>query len=118
VLVVDDSPDVLLTVGAFLQKAGLEVTRVATGDLAMTRLLTGDRFDVIVTDFAMPGLNGLDLLEQAREIDPALTGLIITGFTDPDLLRGQDHIGVLRKPFSRAELVSRVTQLIGVAQHA
>jgi CheY-like chemotaxis protein len=118
VLLVDDAPDVLLTVGAFLRHAGLEVTRVENGDLALARLLAGERFDAVVADFAMPGLNGLDLLVQAREIDPSMAGLIITGFSDPDMLRGADNIVVLRKPFSRAELVEQVNLLIDVAQRA
>ena len=118
VLLVDDAPDVLLTVGAFLRQAGLEVTRVENGDLAMARLLAGERFNAIVTDFAMPGLNGLDLLVQARELDPSMGGLIITGFSSPEMLRGLDHLVVLRKPFSRAELIEQVSQLIEVGQRA
>jgi CheY-like chemotaxis protein/two-component sensor histidine kinase len=118
VLVVDDAPDVLLTVGAFLRQAGLEVTRVENGDLAIARLLAGERFDAVVTDFAMPGLNGLDLLTQARELDPAMAGLIITGFSDPDLLRGLDKTLVLRKPFSRSELIAQINLLVGADQRA
>jgi PAS domain S-box-containing protein len=113
ILLVDDSPDVLLTVGSFLRKAGLQVTCVASGDLAMGELLGGRRFSAIVTDFAMPGLNGIDLLVQAREIDRSLPAMIITGFYDPEVLSGLENVVVMRKPFNRAELIEQVQKMIG-----
>jgi PAS domain S-box-containing protein len=112
ILLVDDAPDVLVTVGAFLLNAGFEVTRVATGDEALARLLSGERFDAIITDYAMPGLNGIDLLLQAREIDAMLPGMIITGFSNPDLRLELDEVVILRKPFKRAELLERVHDII------
>jgi PAS domain S-box-containing protein len=118
VLLVDDAPDVLLTVGAFLRNAGLDVTRAETGDLALKKLMAGQRFDIVITDFAMPGLNGLDLLLQARELDPELIGIVITGFHDPVMLRGVANIVVMHKPFSRNELVERVGSLLKLAQRA
>jgi CheY-like chemotaxis protein len=115
VLLVDDAPDVLLTVGAFLRHAGLEPTWAESAERALALLRTEERFDAIVTDLAMPGMNGLDLLKQARNIDPSMAGLLITGFSDPGLLQGQDNVAVLHKPFNRAELIEQLSLLIGVA---
>ena len=112
VLVVDDSLDALLVVSAFLRLAGLDVTAKTSGPLALAELARGVRFDAIVTDFAMPGMNGLELLTGARAIDPSMPGMIITGFSDPGLLSELDGIVVLRKPFNRAELTHAVLALI------
>ncbi len=112
VLVVDDSQDALLVVSAFLRLAGLEVTSRKSGALALAELAGGRKFDAIVTDFAMPGMNGLQLLKQVREIDPALPGMIITGFSDPALLSEMNDTLVLRKPFNRAELTEAVLNLV------
>lgn len=112
ILVVDDAPDVLVTVGAFLVKAGFHVTTVSSGDQALATLVSGTRFDAIVTDYAMPGLNGLDLLIQARELIPDLRGLIITGFSSPDLQQAIPDLIVLRKPFSRTDLVDAMRVLV------
>jgi YesN/AraC family two-component response regulator len=60
----------------------------------------------------MPGMNGLELLTLAREIDPLMVGMIITGFSDPEMLSHLDGIVVLRKPFNRAELTETVRKLI------
>jgi PAS domain S-box-containing protein len=112
ILVVDDSQDALLVVSAFLRTSGLDVTTKISGDLALAELACGKRFDAIVTDFAMPGMNGLELLTLAREIDPLMVGMIITGFSDPEMLSNLDGIVVLRKPFNRAELTETVQKLI------
>jgi CheY-like chemotaxis protein len=112
ILVVDDAPDVLVTVGAFLRHAGFAVTSVNSGDEAMAKLLSGDRFDAMVTDYAMHGLNGIDLLQQAREIDEAMPGLVISGFYGADSARSIDESLFLHKPFSRADLVERVRTMI------
>jgi PAS domain S-box-containing protein len=118
VLLVDDSPDVLLTVGSFLRQAGLEVVSLANGDLAVAELLSGRPYDVVVTDLAMTGMNGLDVLEQAREIDPAMAGILITGYYGPEMQRGFEHVLLLRKPFNRAELVAHVDRLIFATRQA
>jgi PAS domain S-box-containing protein len=118
VLVVDDSPDALLVVGSFLRLGGLDVTGATDGDLALAELRSGRQFDVLVTDFAMPGMNGVELLRQALELDPQLPGLIMTGFSQRDVLPDLDGIIVLRKPFNRAELLAAVHSLIKCRQPA
>jgi signal transduction histidine kinase len=113
VLLVDDSEDSLLVVAAFLRMAGMDVTSVGSGDLALAVLARGQRFDAIVTDFAMPGMNGVELLALARDIDASMPGMIITGFSDPDLLPELADIKVLCKPFNRQELAETVQGLMG-----
>jgi DNA-binding NtrC family response regulator len=112
ILLVDDSEDALVVVGAFLRLAGLNVTSRTNGDLALAELAGGARFDAIITDFAMPGMNGLELLTLVHEIDPSMSTMIITGFSDPGLLTELQHIVVLRKPFNRAELTETVRRLL------
>jgi CheY-like chemotaxis protein len=112
ILVVDDSEDALTVVSAFLRRAGYDVISKQNGDLALAELRGGRRFEAIVTDFAMPGLNGVALLRLAREIDPSIPAMIMTGFTDPDVLSELEDAFVLRKPFNRGELATAVDQLI------
>jgi PAS domain S-box-containing protein len=112
VLLVDDSEDSLLVSAIFLRSAGLNVTGKSSGDLALAELAGGKRFDAVVTDFAMPGMSGLELLRRAREIDPSMVGMIITGFSDPEALSQLGEVAMLRKPFNRAELICAVQKLI------
>jgi len=113
ILLVDDSTDVLVTVGAFLEKAGFAVVRTDSGDQALGVLGKGSRFDALVSDYAMPGLNGVDLIAQARLIQPGLPALIITGYA---AIGGAEAEGttILHKPFQRREMVEALVQLIDI----
>jgi PAS domain S-box-containing protein len=111
ILLVDDDADVLVTVAAFLRNAGYLVTTVDTGAKALAMLLAGNRFDAIVTDYAMPGSNGIDVLQQAHEIDKTMPGLIITGYYNTGLRDVLEGSCILRKPFSRVELIERLEGL-------
>jgi YesN/AraC family two-component response regulator len=64
----------------------------------------------------MPGMNGVELLALAREIDPSMSAMIITGFSDPKLLTMINGVVTLRKPFNRAELAETVHKLLA-AKH-
>lgn len=114
VLLVDDDRNALVVASAFLRKAGFEVTAAASGDEALRTLASALPVHVLVTDHAMPGLSGLDLVELALERRPDLPALIITGYgRDGELGRLPERVGVLSKPFTRAEFIRRVQDLVG-----
>ena len=116
VLVVDDVADVLVTVGAFLVNAGFVVRKVANGDEALRLIASDPRIDVLVTDFAMPGLSGADLIAQAGQIRPQLRALVITGYPNADgLAELPPHTTILAKPFRRDTLLAAVRSLLGEA---
>ncbi len=111
-LLVDDHPDVLVTTGAFLQAVGFDVVRARNGDEALTWLASGQTFALLVTDYAMPGLNGADLAALALERLPALKVLIITGFPNElAVVSWPSHVALLAKPFRRAALIERLNLL-------
>jgi CheY-like chemotaxis protein len=63
---VDDEAEVRVTVGAFLRNAGYVMTNVTNGEDAVIKLPTGERFDLMITDDAMPGANGFAVLYPAH----------------------------------------------------
>ncbi len=113
VLVVDDATETLVTASEFLAKAGLQVTRARSAAHALNLLADGGSFDAILTDFAMPGMNGIDLILESRKILPDLPAMVITGFCDvgsettlpPDVL-------VLHKPFSKIKLIQALQRVM------
>jgi CheY-like chemotaxis protein len=118
-LLVDDHPDVLVTIGAFLEAAGFDVVRASSGDEALLHLVSGKTFALLVTDYAMPGLNGVDLAKQALERLPDLKVVIITGFpSDAGLFDRPASVALLAKPFRRAALIARLQTLFGSGQQA
>jgi CheY-like chemotaxis protein len=116
-LLVDGHPDVLVGVGASLTSAGFDVIRIRTGDGALAHLPSGQKFTLLVTDYAMPGMNGVDLARQALAANPALKVLIITGFPDdPGLCNRPPDVAVLAKPFRRSALTQTLQSLFAASQ--
>ena len=116
-LLIDDSSDILVTVGAFLDAYGFDVTAVSDGETAL-RLLNDQEFHLLVTDHAMPGMTGRDLVLEACHQDPALRAMIITGYPGLHELKSLPAgVTVLAKPFRRAELFSRLRLLFDRPDH-
>jgi CheY-like chemotaxis protein len=105
-MLVDDTPDVLTTTGKFLEAAGFAVVRTSDGQAALAALSSDPKFMLLVTDYAMPGLNGMELTEKAQETIPDLKTVIITGFPGAeDFERLPPNTALLVKPFRRNALI-------------
>jgi CheY-like chemotaxis protein len=116
-LLVDDHPDVLVGIGAYLEAAGFDVVRAATGDEALAQLASGRKFVLLVTDYAMPGLNGVDLARQGLEQFADLKALIITGYpSDAGLFDRPANVALLAKPFRRETLLAALRSLFATGQ--
>jgi PAS domain S-box-containing protein len=113
ILLVDDSTDILSTLTALLARAGFEVAPADSGNQALAILAADGPFDVLMTDFAMPGMNGAELITRCRSVQPGLRTVVITGLTDlsfaDTLPRGT---GVLHKPVQSIELIETVHRLM------
>jgi len=110
ILVVDDEPGVLATCVRTLKRAGYAAEGVGDSDTALDQL-TQEVFDLLLADIRMPGRDGLDLLALAKELDPHLSVVMITGYgTMEDALRAirLGAQGFLLKPFEPGELVEAV----------
>jgi PAS domain S-box-containing protein len=101
VLAVDDDELVLSNLVALLEDLGQEVAAASSAAEALA-LLAEVHPDVVVTDFAMPQMTGLQLAEELRRIDPSVRVVLATGFAE--LPAGAD-IPRLSKPYTQAELM-------------
>ncbi len=106
VLLVDDDDAVRTVLGEQLRDMGLDVEAVADGDSAIAALQDSARtFDLLLTDFAMPGRNGVETIRTARETRPELRAVLMTGYADDEAVASlRDRICVLRKPIDLVEL--------------
>ena len=115
VLLVDDTTAVLMTTGAFLTHAGFQVTLAHDGTEALALLAGGARFDALVTDFAMPRMNGAELVVNAQMLQPDLPAVIISGFADAAGLETRPvGVPVLPKPFSGTALVAAIERVLAL----
>jgi two-component system NtrC family sensor kinase len=110
ILVVDDEPGVVATCVRTLTRSGYVAQGVGDSDAALEQL-TQEVFDLLLTDIRMPGRDGLELLALAKELDPHLSVVMITGYgTMEHALRAirLGAQGFLLKPFDPAELIEAV----------
>jgi signal transduction histidine kinase/CheY-like chemotaxis protein len=115
VLLVDDDPEVREVVAAQLRDLGCSVVAAASGDAALALLADGNaaEFDLLVSDYAMPGLGGAELAAAARDRWPHLPVLLIAGYNDVAAeTRADQGWHWLRKPFRRADLAVHVGRLV------
>ena len=106
VLVVDDAEGIRVALEECLRVHGYEVVSATSGAEAL-ELLRTDRFDLLLTDQAMPGLSGLELTAAAVRIHPTVPVVMLTGHTDLDLTRRSLGFGAsdfITKPINIQEL--------------
>lgn len=110
ILVVDDEPNVLLTVQAILQLEGYEVDAVADGASAI-RAIRERHYDLVLTDLKMPGVDGLGVLAEVRKRSPKTVTLMMTGYGSVDSALEAVQLGAyeyLVKPTEIPELKQAV----------
>ncbi len=116
-LLVDDDALVREVLAGQLEELGYRVTRVHSGPAALARLDAGDTPDLMITDYAMPGMNGAVLLAEARRRHPGLPVLLLTGFADDSLRLNMEEWDpgitmLLRKPVSSASLAKAAAAVL------
>ena len=119
VLIVDDEPNIAISVDFLMRREGFEVLVAHDGEEGLARI-RADRPDIIVLDVMMPTLDGFEVCKAVRS-DPTLTGVRILMLTakgraaeiTKGLALGAD--AYIPKPFSTRELVAKVKELLGTA---
>jgi response regulator RpfG family c-di-GMP phosphodiesterase len=114
VLVVDDEPSICDILEKFLIKKGYEVMRAPDGATALELIKNGS-MDIVVSDIKMPGMSGVELLQQIREYNRALPVLITTGFPTLDTAIEALKLGAydyLTKPFHLEEIAEKIQRAL------
>jgi CheY-like chemotaxis protein len=117
ILVVDDEPMIRSLTRRALERFGYEVLEADDGDAALelVRSEAGSKLDLAVLDVVMPRMDGRELSEQLRRVQPGLRVLYISGHTGDELARRlllDASVPFLQKPFPPDELVERVQELL------
>jgi signal transduction histidine kinase/CheY-like chemotaxis protein len=122
-LLVDDERLVREVVASGLEEAGHTVLRAPNAAAALAMLDAGARIDLLLTDYTMPGLDGLALIREARRRRPGLPALLLTGNAGDGAQEAAvvlDAIGggecsLLRKPVTADDVAARVAMLLRAA---
>ncbi len=114
ILIVEDEPDVRALLAETLRELGCRVLEAANGSEGLRVLYSREPVDLLITDVGLPGMNGRQLADAAREQRPNLPILLITGYAGAalehwDLAPGMEVVG---KPFRLEALTARVGEML------
>jgi signal transduction histidine kinase/ActR/RegA family two-component response regulator len=112
VLLVDDDSAVREVAAAMLADLGYRVHQTGSAGAALEYLNGGAPVDMVLMDFAMPGMNGAELARHVQGMRPGLPILFVTGFADRSALAGFSAAQILGKPFTFDELGKRIAAML------
>ena len=112
ILVVDDDADVRQMTAEMLAERGYIVETAGGGDEALTLIEREPGFDLVLLDFVMPGMNGIELIQRLQAQRPALRTLMMTGHAEMDDNAAISNDSIISKPFNIATLDEHIDRII------
>jgi DNA-binding NtrC family response regulator len=114
VLLVDDDEPILLSLGNYLERKGFHLQTATSGEAALALFRNGC-FDLVITDLAMDGISGLEVLKEIKEINSETGVFILTGQGDMTRAIEALRLGAadfLLKPCDADELIMRLERVL------
>jgi CheY-like chemotaxis protein len=115
ILIVDDEPEATATLSKFLETRGYTTDTAANGSQALEQVRT-IRYELVMTDLRMPGMDGADFLVRVRLEQPQLPIVVMTGHTSlgsqDDLWRRAGVDVVLHKPLNLREVSGMLQDIL------
>ncbi len=115
ILIVDDEEAVRHSLATALESAGHTVVDAASGSEAITRLRSGSSWGLVLTDLVMPGMSGIELLEEVQLRDSQIPVILVTGVHDISVALEAIRRGAydyLLKPFQHEQLLAVVARAL------
>ena len=112
ILVVDDDNAVREITTTTLKDLGCEVIEAGSGGAALDHLDDKGALDLMIVDYAMPGMNGAEVAREVRARRPDLPILFVTGYADQSALAAIGEDRIVQKPFRSGELAGKVRRLL------
>src|SRR5499433_4197076 len=120
ILLVDDEPGMLRYIRTLLEVDDYKVETATTGEEALERVQKGLEPDLVLLDLLMPGIDGLQTLEQLREMRPGVKVVMLSCVNDTRKVVQAMRLGAhdyLTKPFQKAELDAVIDQCVGASKN-
>ncbi|MHB8069144.1 MAG: response regulator [Desulfobaccales bacterium] len=115
ILAVDDEPDMLSLIKMIIEGYSSHQVTTTNNPLEVVELLAKERFDLIITDLKMPGMDGMELLELAKKCDKDALILMITAFgsleSAEEAVR-QGAFDFISKPFRKEQLLLAIDKAL------
>ncbi|WP_448203269.1 response regulator [Azospirillum sp. sgz302134] len=108
ILVVEDEPLVRMATATVLEQAGFHIMEASSGPEALEVLGRAPDVDLVLTDYAMPGMTGLELIRELRATWPDLPVLMVTGYAEIPKAAAVEGLVIIQKPYMADDLVQRI----------
>jgi signal transduction histidine kinase/CheY-like chemotaxis protein len=112
ILIVDDDKAVLRTTLRMLDALGFLAVPAASGEEALRLIAGGLEFDLVLADFAMPGMTGVELAKEICATRPMLPVILVTGYGNREILSDFGEARILQKPCSENELMEKIAVVL------
>jgi len=121
ILIVDDDPKLLSCLENLMVRSGYSVIPASNASSALAVIRSRPAVDLIITDYQMPGMNGLELVAMLKQIIPSVPVIMFSGFTEVDVYLKAQALGVaeyVEKPASPHVLKRVVEQVLKLSPQA
>ncbi len=121
ILIVDDEPENRHIYAEILNDMGYRTIEAPDGEYALLKVREGNEIDLVIADYRMPKMNGLQFIESLRSILPAVPMIMVTAFANVESYLQSFSLGVfeyMNKPFSKAEFMRIVKAALDTGQEA
>jgi two-component system, cell cycle sensor histidine kinase and response regulator CckA len=115
ILLVDDDPHIRSLGREILEKLGYGVETAKNGEEVLARLQRDQPLDLVILDYHLPGMSGLEVMQRLKASRPGAEVLVASGFfsnQDQERLTAGGATGFLCKPFRLGELKSRIEEVL------
>jgi len=114
VLLIDDDEWIRDSLGMFFKSEEMHIDAVETAEEGITAL-SRQRYDIIITDYRLPGMDGLKFLKRVQESNPDSFKILITAYGSRDVISAAAELGVddyIEKPFTTKTIEDALSRLI------
>ena len=119
ILVIDDEVDMLMLLRMIIEDNTHYEVETTNSPTEGIKLLKEEDFDLVITDLKMPGMDGMELFEEFREIKPEIPVIIITAYGSPEIASEALQRGVtdfITKPFRKDSILFTMKRVLELAE--
>lgn len=114
ILIVDDQPGIRIVLQEVLKNEGYAIQTAGSGREAV-ELLKNEDFDALLTDMKLPGMNGVEILQHAADLNKELVIMMMTAYGEQELVDKAKSLGAahfFKKPFEIMEVRTTINELL------